>query len=86
MSMEPAAKIEQIGREYYLCPALDSLEVVVPPCQWGEQKGVPFESHLTQLESSAAMVSINLALSFHGLLAALCLIGLLIFKSWAGCP
>ena len=79
-------KIERRGCDYYLCPALDALEAAIPSRWWGKQKGVPFETHLIQLKSSAAIVSFKLALSSHGLVAAYCLIDLLIFRSWAGRP
>ena len=53
---EPAGDVERQGREYYLRPALDSLEAAFPPRRWGELQGAPFERNLAHLESSASAV------------------------------
>ena len=74
-------EVEKRGREYYLRPALDALEDAIPPRQWGEQRGVPFKDHVAQLESSAATVSLEVALFSYELLLRLYLTGLPIFRS-----
>ena len=60
--------MERRGREYYLHATLDALEDAIPLRQWGEQRDVPFEDHIAQLESSAATISLEVALFSHELL------------------
>ena len=78
-SSDPALEVER--KEYYLRPTLDALEDAIPPRQWGEQKGVPFEYHVAQLEPSTATVSLEVALFSYDLSLRLYLIGLPIFRS-----
>ena len=55
-SSEPVGEVERQGREYYLRPALDSLEAAFPPRRWGELQGAPLEHNLSHLESLATAV------------------------------
>ena len=70
-----------MGHEYYLRLTLDTLEDAIPPRQWSEQMGMPFKDHVAQMESSAAMVSLEVALLPHELFLKLYLTGLPIFRS-----
>ena len=63
--------MERRGNEYYLHPTLDALEAAFLLRRWGELKSAPFEHHLSHLESSAAAITFELVLFFHGLLARL---------------
>ena len=55
-SSKPIGEAERQGREYYLRPALDSLEAAFPSKRWSELQIAPFEHNLIHLESFAAAV------------------------------